>query len=427
MSNVAPSEISVRSRGSGQKAPPPTERRPVSFGDELSRRLWYLDFDSLCAQARRRTGLEDFGSPPITPALPLLLQSLEQEAGLRPLGRLLMRIHLRDILETRLRLARAWKGREEALERQRLKRPVFIVGMPRSGSTFLHELLAADARNRAPKVWEVMYPLAAGSAEPREKDRHIRKAAACLWWFRRLAPGADAVYPMRAQTPHECVAIQSYTFLSEEFLSTCRIPAYQAFLHAADLTPAYAWQKRFLQHLQLGASAKRWVLKSPDHVYGLDALFRVFPDACLVQTHRNPIEVLKSSADLTQVLQVLYGRAADPRETLARETRTLAENTDRFIRFRDRHPDLADRIIDIKYSELVADPLAAVRAIYDRLETPLLESQAEQVRRLASQRSRYQGRRASADQFRVNFELGAEAGNFKRYCLRFGVPFPGAE
>jgi hypothetical protein len=408
--------------GSRRSGPASTSNGPQSLGDRVSRKLWYLDFEELCAQAMRRTGLEDFASPPLTPAVPLLLDSLEREAGLRPLGRWLVRIHLRDLLETRLRLADAWKRRFKGMECQRLKRPVFIVGIPRSGNTFLHELLAADPDNRAPRVWEVMYPLAAG-VEGVGRERHIRKAEACLWWFRRLVPLADSVYPMRAQTPHECVAIQSYTFLSEEFVSTCRIPSYEAFLHASDLTPAYAWQKHFLQHLQLGAPEKRWVLKSPDHVYGLEALFAVFPDAFLVQTHRNPIEVLKSSAHLTQVLHGLYGRAADRAETFARETRVLAENTERFIHFRERHPELADQMIDIRYSELIADPLAAVRTIYARLETPLNESQAERVRRLATNRSRYRGRRGSAEPFRAKLGTGAEVGRFERYCLRFGLPF----
>jgi hypothetical protein len=362
---------------------------PNSLGDRVSRGLWCLDFAELCTLVMRTTGLADFGSPPLTPALPVLLESLEQEAALHPVGRLLMRIHLRDLLETRLRLVQLWKTRMDALERQRLKRPVFIVGMPRSGSTFLHELLAADPANRAPRVWEVMYPLAAGGEQMGGRERCIRKAEACLWWFRRLAPRADSVYPMRAMTPHECVAIHSHTFLSQEFVSSCRIPSYERFLSAADLKPAYAWQKRFLQHLQLGASNQRWVLKSPDHVHGLEALLLVFPDAFIIQTHRNPIEVLKSSADLTQVLRKLYARAENPGEVFAREACILAENTERFIQFRDRHPELADRIIDVKYPDLVAAPLETLRHIYARLDTPLNETQAQRVSQLVSNRSRY--------------------------------------
>jgi Sulfotransferase family len=130
-----------------------------NLGDRLSRRLWLLQSETLCAEARRRTGLEDFGDPPIEPALSILVNSLELEADLHPLGRFLMRVHLRELLETRLRLAYTWSGQLEALEASVIKRPIFITGMPRSGSTFLHEVLAQDSDNRTPRVWEVMFPL----------------------------------------------------------------------------------------------------------------------------------------------------------------------------------------------------------------------------------------------------------------------------
>jgi hypothetical protein len=108
--------------------------------------------------------------------------------------------------------------------------------MPRSGSTFLHELIGADPDNRAPRVWEVMFPLPAPRRD-QARDLRVLKAAARLCWFRRLAPEADAVRPLRASTPQECVAIQSYTLLSEEFVAACHVPSYEAFLHSTDLRP----------------------------------------------------------------------------------------------------------------------------------------------------------------------------------------------
>ncbi len=201
----------------------------ASLAHRASRRWLPLNGEKLCAEAQRRTGLQDFGDPPLQPGLSILLESLEQEAQLHPLGRLLMRIHLRGLLETRLRLVEAWKSKQDALEAHAIEKPVFVVGTPRSGSTFLHELLAEDPGNRAPRVWEVMFPVAVpGGGEP-DRKRRIRKAETCLWWFRRLAPEADAVYPMRAGTPHECVAIHSYTFLSEEFRLHLQNPRLRGF------------------------------------------------------------------------------------------------------------------------------------------------------------------------------------------------------
>lgn len=392
-----------------------------TLGDRISRQLWSLENGAICDEARRRTGLEDFGDPPIDPALTPLVNSLELEANLHPLGRFLMRVHLRDLLETRLRLTQAWSERSKVLEISVIKQPIFITGVPRSGSTFLQELLAEDPENRAPRVWEVMFPIPTGSNPPKRMDPRVRKAEACLWWFRRLALGADSVYPMRAWTPYECVAIHSYTLLSEEFVSICRVPTYEAFLHAADLGPTYRWQRRFLQHLQLGCSNKRWVLKSPDHVYGLDKLLTVFPDAAVIQTHRNPVDALRSQIQLTRVLEGMFGRPAKSDQLAMREARKVGQILDHIIRFRDARPEVAGRFIDVKYRELVSDPLAVVRRIYERLDIRLTEAVAERMRRLASARSRYQKRRrASLTSPDLGFLGTTDTHRFQNYCSRFG-------
>ncbi|PWU11234.1 MAG: hypothetical protein C5B50_23635 [Verrucomicrobia bacterium] len=410
-------------------APTNVERsRPFlsRISEAISKQLWFLDGTTLCAEARRRTGLEDFGEPPVEPGLSVLVQSLENEAALRPRGRFLLRSHLRGLLEMRLKLAEYWRDKLDSLESMPVTRPVFIAGMPRSGSTFLHELLAEDPEHRAPRVWEVMLPLDAVGGR-RAEARAIRKTEACLWCFRKLTRRADAVYPMRAQTPHECVAIHSYTFLSQEFVVTCRIPSYAAFLQSADLIPAYQWEKRFLQHLQLERQSRRWVLKSPDHVHGLAALFAVFPDALIIQTHRNPAEVVKSSADLNSVLLGLYGAPGDPAQLQVQETRVLAETTERFLRFRDTHPELADQFIDVRYADLVSDPVGSVRRIYDRIESPFTQETANRLRSLAANRFRYRGRRASAEPDVVKVATALETARFERYCTRFQLPFEKAE
>jgi hypothetical protein len=366
-----------------------------SLGDVLSRQFWTLNCEALCAEARRRTGLADFGEPPIETALSTLVNSLELQADLHPLGRFLMWVHLRGLLETRLRLTQAWREHQEAMDTSMIQRPVFITGMPRSGSTFLHELMAEDSENRAPRVWEVMFPIPTRRDVRSRVDPRIRKAEASLWWFRRLAPRADAVYPVRASTPHECVGIHSYTMLSEEFVITCRIPAYEAFLREGNLGPAYAWQKRFLQYLQLSGPPKNWILKSPEHVYGLGHLLSVFPDAVIIQTHRNPLEVLRSSLLLNEVLERMFAYPGDRAQTRIREARSLLESMDSIRLFRKAHPEFAGRFIDVQYDELVSDPLEIVRQIYQRLDRHLAAPASERIQRLAASRSRYKGRHAS--------------------------------
>ena len=389
-----------------------------------SRRLNSVDTEALCAAAKRKTGLEDFGEPPLEPALPVLVESINCEANLHGRGRFLMRCHLQELLETRLRLVQAWK--KHSGSQAPLQAPIVITGVPRSGSTFLQELLSTDSAHRAVRVWEAMFPDSAMVADQGWHDSRIWKAAARLWLFRRMAPGVDAAHPLRARTPQECVTIHSYTFCSEEFLTTCRLPTYETFLRAADKTPAYAWQKRFLEHLQ-GDCRQRWILKAPDHSHALEALFSVFPDALIVQTHRNPLEVLPSLVRLTEGLHKLFARPGDRQLLAEREARILAAAMERVSQFRDAHPELASQFVDVHYPELAADPLAVVQRIYAQFDLPLTVRTAERVRRLALHRSRYPGRRSAPKLAEMGLDFSREVGRFADYCRRFGIRPPMVE
>lgn len=382
-------------------------------GDAASKKFWPLDRDALCAAARRRTGLADFGDPAIESRLAILARSIKSDADLHPLGRLLASIHLGDLLKTRLRLEETWRNKP-GFEAEPIQRPVFITGMPRSGSTFLHELLAQDADNRAPQVWEVMSPLPMGAR------RRIRRTATCLWWFRQIAPEADSVHPIRATTPHECVAIHSYTMLSREFVTTFRASAYEAFIDTADFDPAYSWEKRFLQYLQWQQPARRWVLKAPDHMFNMEALLRVFPDAAIIQTHRNPLEVIESSSRLTEVVQRTFARSQQWSEIGIREARVLADGLDRITRFREGHPELEDRFVDVNYDDLVSDPLKTVRWLYRELDLPLTQATVQRVQDLAGNRSRYGGQRARPGLADLAIDSRSQT-RFASYCARFSV------
>jgi hypothetical protein len=377
-----------------------------------SAKLWRLDAGTLCDAARRRTGLTDFKDPALEWHLTILAKSIESEGDLHPLGRLLAWIHLRDLLRTRLLLEETWR-KSPGFEARPIRRPIFITGMPRSGSTFLHELLAQDPANRAPLVWEVMSPL------PTDAKRQLRRTAQCLWWFRQLAPEADAVHPIRATMPHECVAIHSYTFLSRAFTAIFRVPAYEAFLGARGLEPAYAWQKRFLQYLQSrdGDGERRWVLKAPDHMFGLEELLRVFPDAMIIQTHRNPLAVLESSSHLTDVLQRVFAHAQEAGEIGMREASVLADGLERITRFREDHSGLAHRFLDVHYDELVSKPLNTVRRIYRELDRPLPVDAVKRMGNLAANRSRYGAGRPRPKLADLGLDAGTKT-RFASYCAR---------
>jgi hypothetical protein len=390
------------------------------LGGCFSRRSRPLDSGELLAAARHKTGLDDFGEPPVEPALSVLTRSLEEEADLHPRGRFLMRAHLVGLLMTRLRLVRAW-SRQGGAAASPVRRPIFITGMPRSGSTFLHELMTQDAGHRAPRVWEVMMPVEAREPDRGWRDARVWKTAACLWCYRRMVRQADAIYPLRARTPQECIAIHGYTFMTEEFVTSCRVPAYRKFLRASDLRPVYEWEKRFLQHLQGPNPGRRWLLKSPDHAFGLEALFSVFPDVLIIQTHRDPLEVLRSMIHLTSVLQGLYARPGSMEALAEREAQALLSAMDRFVRFRDAHPELEGQFVDVHYAELAADPPAVIRRIYRQFGMPLTETTAERMRQLAQGRARYPGRQHVPTLAEAGVDVPAQVGRFQGYCHRFGI------
>jgi hypothetical protein len=158
----------------------------------------------------------------------------------------------------------------------------------------------------------------------------------------------------------------------------------------------------------------------------LEELFSVFPDAMIIQTHRNPLPVLRSSTELTRVLQGLYARPAEPGQAAARETRLLLDGTEKFLQFRDAHPELADRFVDLKYSDLVAEPLAAIKQIYERLALPLSDAAVSRISAMAARRTRYRGVANQCNVAQLGREVQAQAQRFERYCSRFDLSVPGA-
>jgi len=353
-----------------------TERRL----EKMKLRGETLDAEQLYLMAQRQTGLHDFGDPQVGLRLTVLVASIEREANLHPIGRFLVRNYLSQLLKTRLVLENSWKT-VKPTKNGAIKSPIFITGIPRSGSTFLHELLAGDDENRALSAWEILEPLGRCAAV-----RKLRTALS-LWVFRRLAPGADAVHPLRSNSPHECVSLHSYSLLSREFGTMLRVPTYDAFLDTTDFSNAYVWQKRFLQHAQ--ADARRWILKAPDHSYSLDSLFKVFPDAVVIQTHRQPMQVIKSATRLAFVVRNAFSADMDIEQIAREESEAMREKVARITQFREQRPDLEDRFIDVTYDALIADPLRTVRDIYNRLNWMLGEQMERYILQLASQRGRY--------------------------------------
>ena len=205
--------------------------------------------------------------------------------------------------------------RDAGILRQTIERPIFIAGLPRSGTTFLHRMMIEDPNNRAPSVWQTVSPYRDPRAKKDQPDRRIAQVQRQLKLFEWMAPEFRALHPLDATSPQECSEILAHVFRSMRFDSNYNIPTYRAWLDADESRhfPAYAFHKRFLQHLQHQdpEPGGQWVLKCPEHVFALSAIRRIYPDARIVFVHRDPVKVLLSVAKLTEVLRRPFSRRVD--------------------------------------------------------------------------------------------------------------------
>jgi hypothetical protein len=178
------------------------------------------------------------------------------------------------------RLIEQWKHHPEIIDRP-IYQPIFVTGLPRSGTTLLHNLLAQDPAIRVPLAWEVMLPVPAPERAGYETDARIARVERMLRWFSRLAPEFKTIHPLGARLPQECVALTSYAFRSSQFHITYHVPTYQVWL-LHQTQGDYTFHRTFLQYLQWRCPAQRWALKAPAHLFELDALRKTYPDAYIV-------------------------------------------------------------------------------------------------------------------------------------------------
>ncbi len=324
-----------------------------------------LVVEELIAVAQRRTGLTDFGEWQFVTPLRVLLQACESEAALGAFGRFALRWDALRFLENLLQLRAAEKA--SSMPPPVIERPIFVTGLPRSGTTFLHNLLIEDPANAVPRCWQTIHLGIAGDAAG--EARSIRQVNRQLKLFRRLAPDFGAMHPITATAPQECSEITAHVFASLRFDTTHHAPSYRAWLDNAGHREAYRFHRRFLQHLAgHGKAGQRWVLKCPDHVFALDAIREVYPDARFVFVHRDPMRMLASVAHLTEVLRQPFTRHLD-RATIGRQVcDRWAEGAGRVVAAGKTLPN--DRVVHIRYCELTDDPVGAVARLYAKFVLP---------------------------------------------------------
>ncbi len=377
-----------------------------------------LSGESLLAAARRRAELENFGTWPIEAPLQRLLDSYHREAHLTLLGRITVREMIVSLLENLLHME-AERAASPGLADASIEAPVFIVGLPRTGTTLLHNVITEDPENRVPLTWEVMYPAGHGG-DPRAIERARRRTAKRLGWANLLAPEFKRIHPMAPDFPQECIAITAGVFMSIQFHTTHNVASYQDWFEQDSQRLAMDFHKRVLQHLQHNRRGERWVLKAPGHLFGLGALLERYPDARVIHTHRDPLRVMASMASHATVLRRAFSDRADP-VAIARDWADRWANAlDGFLAVRDRVP--TGHFLDIGYESIERQPVETVERIYDFLGWQLSAQARGRMEAFlaANPKNKHGVHRYSLEQYGLN--PAAEAERFASYCERFDIP-----
>ena len=369
----------------------------------------------LIETAKRRCRLNDFGEGDFFEALSRLLESCQREARLNLIGKIALKTDVLETLCSRLQMERD-RQLYPKIAQQEIREPLFILGLPRSGTTLLHSLLAADPEHRCPLMWEVRSPTPPTVAG---EKRRIQRATRSCKFFNWLAPGFRYVHAVGAEVPQECISLMTPTFMSDQFDAMYYVPSYRDWFFQQDLRPAYEYHRRFLQHLQFRRAGRRWILKAPTHMFAMPALLSVYPDALFVQTHRTPVDAMASVSSLVTILRSAFSDAVDP-VTVCREAIDYwSETVEKFLNERDRLA--SKRICDVEFDEVSRDPIAAVRRIYDYFGWSLSKQAQQRMRTLvASHAERQPGNhRYHLSQFGFSAEEVLSA--FAPYCQRFGL------
>lgn len=321
------------------------------------------DADYFIKAATARTGLTDFGDPRFIGPLKSYLSALEG-SELSLLGKMLKLQEVLRLLETRLRVEDEVKRHPEILQ-QEVRTPIFIVSLPRAGSSILFELMAQKSGIRSTQFWEAVEPTPPPESESYQDDPRISSTEDYIESWNRLAPELASKHLVGPTVPVECIQAMSLSFASAHLIYAVKAQYFDS-LSSEDWIGSYEYYKKVLQVLQFKTAEKQWLLKSPAHLYLLPELFKVFPDAKVVFIHRDPRTTIASTASvMTTVYRDVFGAPFNPshylRDRYADEVEFLLTH---FMQTYDSAVENGRTIINVKYRELMEDPVAEVRRIY---------------------------------------------------------------
>jgi hypothetical protein len=415
-------------------APPPERLRDLArprlplplrgfnaLGGPLMRRAVRFDEAGLLEAACRRTGLEDFGEAGFREPLALLLKAFRGEADLSPLGRFLTRQHVLQLLANRLLVEDLVKRHPEILE-ERIERPLVIAGLPRTGTTHLHSLVTRRPDLRWLPYWESLEPVPRPGevVEPGAPDPRITRCQQALKLLDWAMPHFRAMHEMTWDSPHEEIQLLAIDFATMLFEASYHVPSYRDWYKARDHTASYAYLKRLLQVLQWLRPGGRWALKSPQHLEQLGPLMSVFPDARVIQTHRDPLRITASMCTMIAYGSRMQAARVDP----ARAGRYWADRVVDLLRgsIDGRRHLPSDQVFDVHFREFMQDGVAMTERVLDFAGVPLTPSAARAIRDYTEAKPRG---RHGVIAYHLE-DVGLDAGERRRalrfYQQHFGIP-----
>jgi hypothetical protein len=378
-----------------------------------------MTLDEVIAAARAETGLTGIGDPAVTEGLDLLLRSYAQEAGFSERGEQLAHRDLVKYLSGRMRIE-DWLSRHPELLERPVEKPLFVFGLPRTGTTLVINLLASDPARRAFLRWESHDPVPPPRPEELTAGPRWQKMQDQTLASLQHMPQIAAIHYEDAHSPTECQFAMTYSFCAQVFEAQADIPSYRDWLlHKADYGPAFRFHKRLLQTLQAEAGG-RWTLKNPWHPLFLDALTDVYPDAQLVMTHRDPADVLGSVGSLIESVRRIYSDEVDLEGIGRSFMDTFAIMIERQDAFRAKHGQ--DAILDVQYVDVMKDPIGTCRGIYEHFGEPFTpEAQAAMEGYMAANPKGKHGKHEYSLE-RYGLTRDAVHSTFADYIERYRIP-----
>jgi hypothetical protein len=373
--------------------------------------------DEIIAKAQAATGLTDMGDPAALTGLELLVRASNEEAQLSTVGEQRWEANIVNTLVNRLRIVDYLKKHPELLERP-VEAPLFVFGLPRTGTTLTINLLNADPARRCLLRWEALHSVPPAKAGELHSDPRYVAEQQKLEASIKYMPHIAAIHYEDADSPTECQYAMALSFCAQIFEANVRIPSYRDWFMKTSYLPAFRFHKQLLQLLQ-AENGGRWTLKNPWHPLFLNDLTSVYPDAQLAMTHRDPVEVVGSACSLIRHVRPMFSEQVDLPDIAEQMIDTFDLMIARQNAFRDQHGETA--IHDIRYTDLMKNPLGEMRKLYARFDEPFTpEAEAGMTRLLAEAPQGKHGKHVySLEEFGLT-AAGIRA-HFKDYCDRYNI------